>query len=549
MKKKILVAAALLIGAASGIAQHVGKVTDNLTGRITDTAGKPMVGVPVSDGITITQTNENGEYAFQSDKKYGYVFYTLPSGYEPEAMSNGWQPKIYSLLNSRNPLYKEKHDFVVKPVKNDSFLYVVGADAHLTNEHNDLAQFKRDYLPRLRKLIADNPGTPVYSTILGDMSWDEFWIKPDSTTFNIADFSDFITQEKYPMLMFPVTGNHDNDAYAKGEDMDMAASEAYRRFMSPSYYSYNLGGVHFVVLDDIVYINDEWKRNYQNYYTDDELAWLEKDLALVKDKNTPIVIQAHACNFRPTFEKEPVVQDKLVNGSCDRLGALVKDFPTVHILTGHTHLNFHAYPPRFPNIHENNVSAVGATWWRSGYYTDRNIAVDGSPSGFALYEFTPDSIRWSFLSTDFGHATDDNQFRLYDMNSVKKEYKSNKLIRNLLKDRPTRVDYADIENNLVYLNVYNHDRDWKIEVWEGDKPLAVEQVFDEDPLHTITYDIHRFAAGEYLSTNSSTRPQCTHLFKAKTKSAKSPVRVKVTDSFGRVYEKTYNRPYPFNTAN
>lgn len=544
-----LLIAACLFGAVGVMAQHVGKVGDNLTGRITDTTGQPMVGVPVSDGITIALTDENGEYTIQSDKKYGYVFYTLPSGYEPETMSNGWQPKIYSLLNSSNPLYKEKHDFVVKPVKNDSFLYVVGADAHLTNEHNDLAQFKRDYLPRLRKLIADNPNTPIYSTILGDMSWDEFWIKPDSTTFNIADFSDFITKEKYPMLMFPVTGNHDNDAYAKGEDMDYAASEAYRHFMSPSFYSYNLGGVHFVVLDDIVYINDGWKRNYQNYYTDEELAWLEKDLALVKDKNTPIVIQAHACNFRPSVELNPTVQDKLANGSCDRLGEIVKDFPTVHILTGHTHLNFHAYPPRFPNIHENNVSAIGATWWRSGYYTDRNVAVDGSPSGFALYKFTPDSIRWSFISTDFGHATDDNQFRLYDMNSVKKEYKNNKLIRNLLKGRPTRVDYAKMDNNIIYLNVYNHDRDWKIEMWEGDKPLAVEQVLDEDPLHTITYDIHRFASGEHLSVNSSSRPKCTHLFKAKAKSGKSPIRVKVTDTFGRVYEKTYQRPYPFNVAN
>lgn len=521
----------------------------NICGRITTVDGTPLASVPVSDGITVTLTDSNGEYALQSDKKYGYVFYTLPSGYEPEVDSNGWQPKIYALLNSKNPVFKETHNFTVRPVKNDKFLYVVGADAHLTNDHNDLNQFKRDYLPRLRKLIEDNPGTPIYSTILGDMSWDEYWIKPDSTTFTIADFSDFITREKYPMIMFPVTGNHDNDAYARGEDMDLAASEAYRDFMSPSYYSYNLGGVHFVVLDDIVYINKDGKRNYKNYYTEDELAWLEKDLSLIKDKNTPIVIQAHACNFRPTANAGAVVEDKLVNGSCERLGQLVREFPTVHILTGHTHLNFHAYPPRFPNIHENNVSSIGATWWRSGFYTDRNIAVDGSPSGFALYEFTPDSISWQFLSTDLGHSEDDNQFRLYDMNSVKREYRNNDKIRNLLKAFPKRVDYARIDNNILYLNVYNHDKDWKIEMWEGDAPLEVEQIFDEDPLHTILYDIHRYASGEYLSINSSTRPHCTHLFKAKAKSARKPIRVKVTDTFGRVYEKTYQRPYPFDIAN
>lgn len=526
-----------------------GVSAQNVVGRITDVSGNPLPDVVVSDGVNVVLTDCEGNYGMQSDKKYGYVFYTLPSGYEPQVQSNGWQPEIYSLFKSDNPKFKERIDFVVKPVDNDRFLYVVGADAHITGDHKDMEQFCRDYLPRLRKLKEDNPGVPVYSTILGDMSWDEFWYKPDSTTFTIADFRDFISREGYPLMLFPVMGNHDNDARANGTDKDLAASEAYRRFMAPLFYSYNLGGVHFVVLDDIFYINKNGKRNYKNCYTPDQLNWLEKDLSLIKDKTTPIIIQSHACNFRPEADEMEVVKEKLVENSSRILGELVKDFKTVHLLTGHTHLNFHAYPEEFPNIHENNISAIGATWWRSGYHTGRNVAVDGSPAGFALYEFAPDSISWQFLSTDPGHNGDANQFRLYDMNSVKKEYKTNKLIRNLLAVRPERVDYASVEKNIIYLNVYNHDRNWKVEMFENDKPMNVERVFDEDPLHTIVYDIHRYASGEYLSTNSSTRPRCTHLFKAKAKGSCSTIRVRVVDPFGRVYEQTYKRPYPFDLAN
>lgn len=42
-----------------------------------------LAGVPVSDGITTTVTDENGYYWLTSDKSNGYVFVSLPSGYMP----------------------------------------------------------------------------------------------------------------------------------------------------------------------------------------------------------------------------------------------------------------------------------------------------------------------------------------------------------------------------------------------------------------------------------------------------------------------------------
>ncbi len=48
------------------------------------------------------------------------------------------------------------------------------------------------------------------------------------------------------------------------------------------------------------------------------------------------------------------------------------------------------------------------------------------------------------------------------------------------------------KNNVVYINVWNYDPAWKVEVREDDgSPLEVKRVFDRDPLHTITFDIPR----------------------------------------------------------
>lgn len=54
--------------------------------------------------------------------------------------------------------------------------------------------------------------------------------------------------------------------------------------MGPTYYSFDVGEVHYVMLDNTVYINtggtegSMGKRNYHSYVTDQQLAWLRDDL-------------------------------------------------------------------------------------------------------------------------------------------------------------------------------------------------------------------------------------------------------------------------------
>lgn len=89
--------------------------------------------------------------------------------------------------------------------------------------------------------------------------------------------------------------------------------------MCPNYYSYNLGKIHYVVLDNIIYQNKKGKgpykkgvvgeRNYKCEITGEQLEWLKKDLAFV-DTNTTVVVEFHS----PTW-----VLDKILSRQKGRI--------------------------------------------------------------------------------------------------------------------------------------------------------------------------------------------------------------------------------------
>lgn len=519
-----------------------------VTGRIT-CEGAGVAGVPVSDGISIVVTDSLGRYSITGEMPYGTIFYTLPGGYEPETEDNGFQPKIFAHVDGDQD---STHDFALSRVDNDSHLMVVGADSHLARRLGDLEQFDSLFVGPVKELVAANPGRKIYSTILGDLSWDQFWVRNE---YGLPEFVTTMTETGYPLMLFPVIGNHDNDPrISAGDATDLLSSEPYRRTIAPSFYSFNLGKVHYVVLDDVVYRNDctegrsykrgvAGNRNYERRYTDDQLDWLRRDLALVADKTAPLVIMFHVPAWRlnlsdTTFATRP----NLADGSSEALAEIVKDFDKVTLLSGHTHYNYHAHPEAYPNIRENNVAAICATWWWTGHLSDRHICVDGSPGGFALYDIDGKNVVSEYIGTD---CAANNRFRVYDMNTVRDFYRTDEAARAMLEVARNRTDYATIADNTVYVNVFDYDTDWRIEIFEGDRPLAVRRIVAEDPLHTLAYDLPNFALsggvpGVFASTPTS------HIFEAVTDRADSPVTVRVTDGRGRTFTETIERPLAFD---
>ncbi|MBQ8097987.1 MAG: calcineurin-like phosphoesterase C-terminal domain-containing protein [Bacteroidaceae bacterium] len=519
----------------------------NVTGRIV-CGSKGVAGVAVSDGYELVLTDRDGRYALQSDKRNGYVFYTLPKGYEPE-MKDGFSPQFWSRLFTPDKNVKEVHDFCLRRVRNNKYNFLIGADTHLANRVEDLNQFQRWFIPNLEKERLAAKGRPVYTMLLGDLTWDIYWTQ---NSYNLHDFLETCKTMGYHLPLWPVIGNHDNDpSVPGGPETDFLSSAPWRDMISPNYYSFNLGKIHIVVLDDIYYKNEDTggtyaqgvagSRNYDGFITEEQLAWLRKDLSLIKDKKTPIIVALHIPVTRLSNDFETVT-DKMASHSTLRLLDELKAFRTVHVVSGHTHYNYTTHPREYPNTTEHNIAAVCATWWNTGHLTGSHLCKDGSPGGYSLWEVKGRKLRWQYHSmAENGHP----QMRVYDMNAVRDFYLSDPAMKAIVKKYPERTNYGLVDDNLIYVNVFSYDDDWKVEILENGRPLKVERIRDEDPAHTLAYDRAIYQIKHKVGAGSATN-RTLHLFKAQASEATTPVTVRVTDSFGQVYEENLQRPKAFH---
>lgn len=111
---------------------------------------KPLPNVVVSDGYNVVQTDEQGRYYIQSDKKSGFVFISIPGNYEVVVKDNN-QPVFFYRLAKDDSV--EQHDFELTATDNTNHVLLALADMHLANRNNDLSQFKLRFLPDLNTTV------------------------------------------------------------------------------------------------------------------------------------------------------------------------------------------------------------------------------------------------------------------------------------------------------------------------------------------------------------------------------------------------------------
>lgn len=499
--KKLLLALALASISLSSSAATVG-------GRVTDTSGRALAGVGVSDGVTVVVTDRSGNYTLDTDKKCDCVFVITPSGYEP-AESNANRAKFWRLLTAPEA-NDERADFSLRAVDDSKLAFLTLADIQIGQRINDVEYFNTKSIPDLNATIDSLRALsrePIVIT-LGDESWDRFWYKNKYALPEIA-----ADMEKINCRVYNTIGNHDHNPRVLGDEH---ASDTWRRVMGPNYYSFNRGGVHFVVLDNIFYLNEgataakNGKRNYRHYITPEQLQWLERDLSLVQH-DTPVVVTMHAPLYRANGEYYTE------NG--EDLARLLEPYKTVRVLTGHTHINY-SIKNEAGNIRENNYGAVCGTWWWTDQpdYGNNSLCSDGAPAGYSVW--TADN---GVLAGRYKGVGDpiDYQFRAYDMNELPSPQK-----------------------NTILVNVWGWAPDWKIEILENGRQLTVTQTVERDPLHYISCEEPSARAGKGLTR---TRPTA-HFFVAKAKKARSNIEIKVTDDLGRTYQQTLVRPKKLHTA-
>lgn len=497
--------------------------------------GVGLANVVVSDGFEVTKTDEKGIYYLPSAKKAKYVFISIPGNFEVN--TNQSAPQFFQKLSQPVNIVEIK-DFELKPVNNEKHVVMVLGDMHLAKRNDDINQFQKGFLPDLNQTIDKYKaaGNKVYILTLGDLTWETYW---ESSNYALPEY--LSEMNKMNAMVFNTMGNHDNNPKAFN---DWPCEDRFRDVLGPTYYSFNLGKIHYIVLDNIEYINTSGTRNYNTKVVADQMEWLKKDLATITDKSTPIILSMHAHLYRnPSLSGTNETTSLNITNAAELIAAF-SGFTNVNVLSGHMHLNYNVETTDAPNIMEHNTGAVCATWWWTGNvgYAGNHICKDGTPGGFAIWEMQGRDVKWSYKS----QGQDENyQFRAYDLNQV--HITKEKFAPNYTGSEwnTYAVEYANVNsNNEILINVWNYDKKWKVEVFEGDKQLTVSRVRVRDPLHIVSYSAQRLNRNA-VPTADFVTTLTAHMFKAKAASPTSTLLIRVTDRFGKVYEQSMVRPKAF----
>lgn len=504
--------------------------------------GRGIPNVVVSDGVEVTKSDANGIYYLQSEKKHGYVFISVPSNYEVATVNK--LPQFYKPVAGITTV--NQCDFELFESNNENYVVVAMADLHLANRNSDISQFKTGFYAEVAAYAnqVKNSGKKIYGLTLGDMTWDAYWY---SNSYSLPNYVNDI--DGIGFQIFNTMGNHDNDPYQVG---DFDAEAAFKSKIGPSYYSFNLGKIHYVVLDDISYINTGGSqgvvgdRNYTGSITSEQLSWLSKDLSEVADKTKPLVIAMHIPLYTITGI-DAQGKDKLalnLTGSGSSLMNVLSQFSNVKILSGHTHVNKNMEISN--NLYEYNIASVCATWWWTGRsdYGNNHIAPDGSTGGYGIIEVEGNTFKYKYKGIGINKG-----FRAYDRNMI--EITNDKYAPNATGSYavsaaayPGEYSNKSISNN-VLINVFNWDSACTLEVKENGKTLNITRKFVKDPLHIISYPMKRFNLNAEPSFDSVTT---SHMFEVTASNATSTLEIKLTDRFGNVYTENMTRPKPFTLS-
>lgn len=443
-----------------------GKVK-SLKGRVI-TGSKGVSGVVISDGYNVVMTDKNGKYEFEPHPAARAVFISTPAGYAFKNQ-NGIA-RHYRQLKEIN--LKKSLVFNLVPLdKNDNeHQFIIWADPQVKN-NDDVQKMMTQSVPDVQKFVAAaGAETLLHGITVGDIVWDELKLYPE--------YDKAVEQMGIPF--FQCLGNHDMD-YRQGGDE--TSDVTFQQTYGPTYYSFNRGQVHYVVMDNVRYLGKE--RDYDGYLVQHQLDWLQKDLAFVP-KDKLIILCMHIPLHDGTKNAEmlyPILAGR-----------------NVHIMSGHTHYNKNTIKQ---GIFEHNHGTVCGAWWTGA------ICEDGTPNGYGIYKVKGTELQWYYQTT--GQAAD-HQLKTF-------------------------VTDVDATNKQVQVNIWNHDPAWKTEYFiDGVSKGALEQFEGVDPLAYAT-----MLGPDLPKPRGFAEPKKNkHMFKAIIPASAKSVTVKTTDRFGKTYTATHN---------
>ncbi|RYY26737.1 MAG: metallophosphoesterase [Sphingobacteriaceae bacterium] len=420
----------------------------------------------VSDGYTIIKTDKSGLYKIKPDAKAEFVFISSPAGYafpEENKLARFYQPLAAG----------SRFDFNLIPLKknDDQHSFILWADPQVKNK-KDVAKMMAESVPDVQQVVKEMGADElVHGICVGDIVWDAHDL--------FADYNNAVAKMDIPF--FQTLGNHDEDYRLGGDE---TSDHTFKAHYGPTYYSFNRGKAHYVVMDNVRYLGKE--REYDGFIVEQQLNWLEKDLKPVPKDQLLII-----CLHIPVHSGVKNNQD---------LYALLAPFKNVHIMSGHTHYQVNNITG---NVYEHNHGTVCGAWWTGP------ICGDGTPSGYGVYHVEGSDLKWYYKATGFD--------------------KSHQIV----------LHTEELTNQKrITANVWNWDPNWKITYFvDGKAKGTMENQQGFDPLAVKLYLGDKLPqSGRFFVEPNKT----DHLFIAHLTDQEKHIKVVATDRFGNQYEAEAN---------
>ena len=505
-------------------------------GVVYDTNGAPISGVVITDGEICVQTDENGYYEMDIDlDNTKFVYASIPSGYKAPNNENGLPQFYYPVTAKDRQQGFCEANFKLEPISGDANRYtlLIGADPQpraKTMGDDRVAFHSLDICENLYRDMREKAATitdrEVYGMMLGDIVHENMSLY----TYYVAGLKSLGFQ------MFNIIGNHDHDLSAT---TDVEGARRFEENFGPSYYSFNIGKQHFVVLDNIIMtvVDGKLKKNEYTYgLTDKQWAWLQNDLKYV-DKSTTLMVASHCPMFKKDSAKAEF-QDQSTHGA--DYANLLKQYNKVHAWAGHTHRSFnYNYPSSntLKNIEVHTVARSTGELWSNDYNAY------GTPRGYTIVEVDGDNISWKFKPTIYQSefvgnnystvGTPDYTYRDWDYNSegVAIMKKTGKHLDESYQMQVWR------EGNYVYVNIFMWDDKWEKPKFSG----SLMTLLDRQSSYAIDQPYKElndfYSANSILSGYDYDYSPVYHnsMFRYYKSGSTGSGTISVTDRFGNTY--------------
>ncbi len=353
-----------------------GYVFEDRSGSGKRQAGDPGIpGVCVSNGREVVKTDRSGKWRLPVEE--GMVLFVVkPSGWRVPMGRNSLPQFYYIHKPNGSPAYKyagvaptgplpASIDFPMERQKeSDKFRMILFGDPQPRNQteidyisHDVVEQVAREALQVGAK----------FGLSLGDEMFDVLSLF-DSLNQTVGTIG---------IPWYNTVGNHDMNYDAPDDE---SSTETFISHFGPTYYSFDYGKVHFMVLDDVIWHGAK-EGGYHGEIAARQLEWIKNDLKHVP-KDRLLFIAMHI----------PLVDVK----NKEALFRLIEDRPFTFSVSAHTHVQAHhfigeagGWKGKQPHHHLNHVTVCGS-WWE-GAPDERGIPhatmSDGAPNGYSVVEF------------------------------------------------------------------------------------------------------------------------------------------------------------------